>query len=192
MEPIIKTDKSFLSIYKIEEYNQLIANCIEEIKNELIENPKIIIYGKPAIQHRCIGFFSNDSVGYYYSGQLAKSKPLYTNLFILINKINTQFNTSFNGILVNKYVDGNDYIGAHSDDESYLDIGGVVAISYGAIRTFRIRNKKDKKKIMDIPTDSNSIFHMGGHFQKEFTHEIPIEKKIKDTRYSLTFRKHSK
>lgn len=31
---------------------------------------------------------------------------------------------------------------------------------------------------------------MGGNFQKEFTHEIPIEKKITDTRYSLTFRKH--
>jgi len=31
---------------------------------------------------------------------------------------------------------------------------------------------------------------MGGNFQKEFTHEIPVEKKIKEVRYSLTFRKH--
>jgi hypothetical protein len=31
---------------------------------------------------------------------------------------------------------------------------------------------------------------MGGDFQIEFTHGIPIEKKIKDVRYSLTFRKH--
>ena len=33
---------------------------------------------------------------------------------------------------------------------------------------------------------------MGGNFQKEFTHEIPIEKKVLDTRYSLTFRRHMK
>ena len=31
---------------------------------------------------------------------------------------------------------------------------------------------------MDIPTISNSIIHMSGDFQKEFTHGIPIEKKI--------------
>ena len=43
---------------------------------------------------------------------------------------------------------------------------------------------------MDIPTTSNSIIHMGGDFQKEFTHGIPVEKKVKEERYSLTFRKH--
>ena len=31
---------------------------------------------------------------------------------------------------------------------------------------------------------------MKGEFQKEFTHEIPVQKKVKNCRYSLTFRKH--
>ena len=31
---------------------------------------------------------------------------------------------------------------------------------------------------------------MGGEFQKEFTHEIPIERKVKNVRWSFTFRKH--
>ena len=65
-----------------------------------------------------------------------------------------------------------------------------MAISYGAVRKFRIKNKITKEKVIDVPTLSNSIIHMGGEFQKEFTHEIPIEKKIKNVRYSLTFRKH--
>jgi len=43
---------------------------------------------------------------------------------------------------------------------------------------------------MDIPTDPCKIIQMSGWFQKEFTHEIPVEKKIKSARYSLTFRKH--
>ena len=29
-----------------------------------------------------------------------------------------------------------------------------------------------------------------GDFQKEFTHEIPVQRKIKDFRYSFTFRYH--
>jgi len=31
---------------------------------------------------------------------------------------------------------------------------------------------------------------MSGNFQKEFTHEIPIEKRVKGERYSFTFRQH--
>lgn len=93
--------------------------------------------------------------------------------------------------MVNKYDDGNNYIGDHCDDEKTLDKGGVISISYGAVRKFRIRDKVTKKIIIDIPTKSNSIIHMGGDFQKEFTHGIPVEKKVKEVRYSLTFRKHT-
>ena len=194
MDTIIKTDKSFLNVYtdSSEEYINLIKLCVAEITDKLIENPQINIYGKSAIQHRSIGFFSNKSIGYYYSGQLAKSQTLTNNLSILLDKINIKFDSKFNGILVNKYINGNDYIGAHSDDETSLDKCGVVCISYGAVRKFRIKDKITKKTIVDIPTISNNILHMGGDFQKEFTHEIPIEKKIKEVRYSFTFRKHNK
>ena len=192
MKNIITTDKSFLNTHSYEKKEELIKNCIEEIKDKLLENPQIEIYGKTATQHRSIGFFSDTSIGYYYSGQLAKSQKLTPNLKILLEKINKKFNTEFNGILINKYKDGIDYIGPHSDDEAFLDKGGVIALSHGASRTFRIRNKITKKIIEDIPTESNHIIHMGGNFQKEFTHEIPIEKKVLDTRYSLTFRRHMK
>ena len=67
---------------------------------------------------------------------------------------------------------------------------GVVAISYGSSRIFRIRDKKTKTIVNDFYTENNSILHMGGDFQKEFTHEIPIEKGIIEPRYSFTFRKH--
>jgi hypothetical protein len=44
--------------------------------------------------------------------------------------------------------------------------------------------------VKDIPTVPFQIIHMAGNFQKEFIHEIPIEKKVKGGRYSFTFRKH--
>lgn len=192
MQTLIKTESSFLNVYSCEEYSELIKKCIEEVKDELLVKPPIQLYGKTVYQQRSIGFFSNESIGYYYSGQLAKSKPLQPNLKELMDIINTRFNTKYNGILVNKYDDGNNYISDHSDDETNLDKEGVIAISYGAVRKFRIRDKITKKIIMDIPTTSNSIIHMGGNFQKEFTHGIPVEKKVSGERYSFTFRKHNK
>jgi alkylated DNA repair dioxygenase AlkB len=149
-----------------------------------------MIFGKPAVQNRNNGFFSNSSIGYYYSGKLTASKPLTSALNHLLDLINTQFNSDFNGILINEYPDGEHYIGKHSDDEKTLSDAGVVCISYGASRKFRIRDKLTGKIVMDIPTTSKEFLIMGGNFQKEFTHEIPVEKKIKDKRVSFTFRKH--
>lgn len=43
---------------------------------------------------------------------------------------------------------------------------------------------------MSMP--SGCLFVMDGDFQKEFTHEIPAQKKVTEMRISLTFRKHIK
>ena len=188
---LIKTEKSFLNFYLCEEYADLILLCIEEIKDELLEKPPIKMRGKTVHQQRDVGFISNESIGYYYSGQLAKSKPMKPNCLKLIKLINERFGTKYNGILINRYNGGKNYISDHSDDEKNIDDGGVIAISHGAVRKFRIRDKLTKKIIMDIPTTSGSIIHMGGDFQKEFTHGIPVEKKVEGIRYSLTFRKHT-
>ena len=191
MNTIIKTDKSFLSTCSLED-QQLLPRCISEIAGLLHINPPFICFGKPAIQHRGVGFFSNTSAGYSYSRQFSKSKPLSKSLETLLQIVNQLFKADFNGILVNKYMDGNDYISAHCDDEDELSNVGVVSISYGAIRNFRIRDKQTRKIIENIPTQPNVFIQMGGDFQKEFTHEIPIQKKIKDIRWSFTFRKHNK
>lgn len=173
--------------------NELLENCIEEIQNKLLKHPEITVYGKIVHQRRSIGFFSDTSIGYYYSGKLCKSQNLTESLKKLIEHTNNVFKSNFNGILVNYYENGNDYISAHSDDESGLDSSiGVVALSYGEPRTFRIRDKNTKKIIIDIPTKSYHYISMEGDFQKEFIHEIPIQKKIKKPRYSFTFRYHNK
>tara|TARA_A100001015_G_scaffold239982_2_gene273527 strand:+ start:807 stop:1259 length:453 start_codon:yes stop_codon:yes gene_type:complete len=147
--------------------------------------------GKVCHQRRCVGFFSDQSIGYYYSNNLAKSKKMTPSLIKLLDTINHIYNSEYNGILINKYKSGEDYISAHSDDEKNLDKSGVVAISFGAKRKFRIRDKNTKKIVNDFYLNSGEMLQMGGNFQKEFTHEIPIEKKIKTERISFTFRKHN-
>lgn len=181
---------SFLYVSEFDD-KELVKKCVADVTDLLHEYPPVIIYGKVCNQRRCVGFFSNESEGYYYSNQLAKSMPLTPNLEMLMARVNELFSTSFNGILINKYKTGNDYISAHSDDERNLDEHGVVAISYGATRKFRIRNKNTKKLVRDIEMKPYTIIQMGGEFQKEFTHEIPIEKRVKNQRISFTFRKHT-
>jgi alkylated DNA repair dioxygenase AlkB len=187
---LIKTDKSFLNVFSYEKHSELIDKCVEEVKDELIIKPPIKFMGKIVHQQRDVGFFSDESIGYHYANQLAASKPLKPNLAEVMKIVNTQFNTEYNGILVNRYVGGNNYISDHSDNEKTLDESGVIAISHGAVRKFRIRDKETKKKVIDVPTAPYSVIQMGGDFQKEFTHGIPVEKKVEGVRYSFTFRKH--
>ena len=192
MQNIIKTEKSFLNVYKLDE-NILMTICVAEIDDKLMVNPPLgRMYGKQCFQNRNVGFFSNDSVGYNYSNQIMYSQSLPDSLVQLLKIMNERFNADFNGILINKYIDGNNYISAHSDNETELDQIGVLAISVGAVRKFRIRNIHTKEIVADVPTQTCHIIHMGGEFQNEFTHEIPVEKKVKDARYSFTFRKHLK
>ncbi len=197
MNNVIETKTSFLTKFNLKnndlnnELNEkLLDDCVNDIKDKLEIKPQIIIYDKKVNQRRDVGFFSNESIGYYYSNQLAKSKPLTPNLNLLLDKINKSFNSHFNGILINRYSNGSEYIGPHSDDEKNLDNSGVIAFSYGATRIFRIRNKKTKEIHMDIALNHLDLIHMGGNFQKEFTHEILATKKEVDIRYSFTFRNH--
>jgi alkylated DNA repair dioxygenase AlkB len=170
---------------------ELLERCIIDIDPQLEERPEIIVFGKTCKQQRNVGFFSNESIGYKYSKKMMDSKPLSESMSELLLTINMAIGAEFNGILVNKYMGGNDYISAHSDDEAGLDSVGVVSISYGSERIFRIRDKETKEIMCDESTTHCSILHMGGKFQKLYTHEIPIQKKIKEPRISFTFRKHN-
>lgn len=176
--------------------------------------PPIVIFGRTVSQPRDVCFLSNDSAGYAYSNQFmaATRFSAETECFAeLLRLVNTAFAASFNGILVNRYVDGRDYIGAHSDDETGMDVAaGVVSISFGATRTFRVRTKQQalthiaarvthvnenavtrkSPRCFDIPLHDAQIVVMRGAFQREFTHEIPKELRVKGTRYNLTFRRH--
>ena len=185
----IQTKESYLKFHNLYD-KELLKKCVIDVTNLLDEYPPIKIYGKICHQRRCIGFFSDNSIGYQYSNQLSSSKPMTLSLIALLTQVNDILGAKYNGILVNKYKTGEDYISAHSDDEKNLDDCGVVAISYGATRKFRIRDKKTKKIMKDFTLKSYSMLQMGGKFQQEFTHEVPIERKIKDERISFTFRRH--
>jgi alkylated DNA repair dioxygenase AlkB len=158
---------------------------------KLLEKPPIMVMGRKCRQQRNVGFFSDESEGYRYSGQIMAAQPLDRFLRSILREVNAELGTNFNGILINEYEDGSDYISAHSDDERNLSNNGLVAsIAYGAVRKFRIRDKDTKKIIMDLDHQDNQLLVMGPDFQSLYLHEIPKQLKVKDRRISLTFRTH--
>jgi alkylated DNA repair dioxygenase AlkB len=202
-EIVFKYKTSYLSILQIDRKKiKLIDKCVAKMYelNVLIEKPEIKIMGRICHQQRNICNFSDVSEGYKYSGQIAKSTPLPECFKKLLEYINELFDSDFNSILVNEYVGGSDCIGRHSDNEKELDSSaGVIALSIGESRKFRIRKKgmdKDEDGKEHLPpilfeheTQDYEIMQMGGDFQKQLTHEIPAQKKLIGTRISFTFRK---
>jgi alkylated DNA repair dioxygenase AlkB len=188
---LLETESSRLWIVE----NYFPTDIYEQLENiELNVEPPIKIMGRICRQKRNVGFFSDVSEGYRYSGQIASATPLskYPILKSILDAVNESMGTSFNGILINNYINGEKCIGAHSDDESGLEKtrNMVVSIAFGATRTFRIRDKKTKSVVLNYKHKPGTLIVMEGDFQKEFTHEIPVEKKVTTPRISLTFRHH--
>ena len=174
-------------------YKEFVTEGIEDVKKLPLETrPPIIVYGKVCRQQRNVGFFSDSSEGYRYSNQIMRSQPMTEFLHRVMDKVNAELGTKFNGVLVNEYPDGKSYISAHSDDERSLDPtkSYVAALSFGETRTFRIRDRVTKAVVLDVETEPLSLLVMCGSFQKEFTHEVP-PRANKGPRWSLTFRHHT-
>lgn len=176
---LIQTDRSFFKTYSFSD-PALIESAINEVKDKLNVSSK-----------RRVGFFSDVYTGYYCYGRikLTKAQPLTPSLSTLLTLANTQFETDFNGIIINEYKTGLNVIQKHSDSKNHPDVG-VIIISYGATRNFRVFDKVTDVKVMDIPLIHNEAIHMGGDFQMEFTHDVEKDPSVQDVRYSISFHKY--
>lgn len=168
----------------------LLDQCVFDIQHSLHTRPEIVVYGRICNMARDVGFFSNTVKSYTYSKQSMYAQPLTINLAQLLFEVNQLLNIEFNAILINRYNNGENYIGAHSDDEKELDNSGVATISYGEQRNLRIRSKETKEILYDEEMIHGGIYYMGGNFQSLYTHEIPKQIRRKNPRISFTFRKH--
>lgn len=177
----VKTDRSCLNIYAFPDEN-LIKECVDGLNSKLTTH-----------RFRKVGFFSDECDGDIYKYgklEIAKAQKLTEPLKTLLNMINSIFNSDYNGILINKYENGDFYIERHSDSRNHPE-NGVLIISYGSTRNFRVFDKITGNKVKDIFLKNNEVLHMYGDFQKEFEHDIEQDKSIKKSRYSLSFHKYN-
>ena len=179
IDTLIDTGKSFFKIYKFKD-NDLLEKCIKESDFKLHDS-----------RFRSVRFFSNEVKGIYKYGKVEVSTAvkLTPSLEILLNRMNDIFDSDYNGIIINKYENGNQFIEKHSDSKNHPD-NGVMLISYGITRNFRVFDKKTGNKIMDIPLIHGEMIHMGGDFQAEFEHDVEKQPKITGSRHSISFHKY--
>lgn len=109
------------------------------------------------------------------------------------SKNNAYNSIRYNMALVNWYLDENDSIYPHSDNENEMlrdengDTYPVACFSFGETRRFVLKSKKKSEKL-SIDLEPNSLVVMGGKCQTNYTHAIPKEKIPKSIRISVTFR----
>ena len=174
-------------------HKPLVDRVVADAKPLLLKRPKIVVMGGEVEQPRDVGFFSNESTGYLYSYRIMEAQPLTDAMRELLGVLNAAYGLQFNGLLINRYRSGKDSVGAHGDKEDGLDTAaGVVILSWGAVRTFRLRHARSGTGIVkDVPTTRYHALQMHGpRFQKDLTHEIPKQLRIDGERVSITARRH--
>ena len=152
------------------------------------ENQSIILFNKEIDTPR---WFQNYGHSYNFSNKKHPSFKIPEILKPFIDYVNIcEEDYTYNGILVNWYENGENYIGPHSDNEKELNFGApIYCFSLGAERKFVVKNKnKNINEKYEYILKNNSLLIMGGECQKYYKHSLPKTKKIKNSRISITIR----
>lgn len=151
----------------------------------------------PVKEPRLTAWYGQPGLTYTYSAKAMSPLPWTTSLLTIKTAIETELinhliKTDFTSVLINKYRDGNDYLGWHSDNEKELGNEPVIAsISLGEARTFQFRLKDDHKKKIQIELNDGSLLVMRGKTQELWQHQIPKRSSataVINPRINLTFR----
>jgi DNA oxidative demethylase len=184
-ELCVTYDEKFLS-------PKFINKLYSELTNELhkFKRDELTIYGRKVLSPRLVHAYGEENVTYKYSGVTREANtdiPQY--LLKCKEMIEEKIGNQYNFALVNYYVNGDDYIGWHSDNEKDIDQSvPISSISIGAERDFYLKNKASGS-ITPVLLSSGSLLIMGGETQKYYVHSLPKRKKITEPRFNITFRK---
>ncbi|KAK3539138.1 hypothetical protein QTP86_026965, partial [Hemibagrus guttatus] len=96
-----------------------------------------------------------------------------------------------------RYKDGQDHIGEHRDDEHELDPScPIAAVSLGAVRDLVFRHRDARKEPKKHPIEPvklelahGSLLLMNSPTNTYWYHSLPVRKRVKTPRISLTFRR---
>lgn len=177
----------------IDKHNQLYQLLCDEID---WQQPSVRLYGKSHPVSRLIAFYGDEGLEYRYSGLTHRASGWPATLQDMRERIDSLLQTGFNTVLLNRYRDGGDTMGFHADDETSLGVNPLIAsVSVGAERRFVIKPRNNKTTVKrelfrrELLLQGGSLLIMAGKFQSEWLHGVPADKKQKEGRINLTFRK---
>lgn len=150
----------------------------------------IRMYGKTIPLPRLTSWYGDPGKAYMYSGIKTGPNEWNKGLLYLKNKVEKSAQTRFNSVLLNWYRNGEDSVSWHADDEKELGKNPIIAsLNFGETRDFIIRKNDDHSKKITIPLKHGTCLIMRGEIQHFWQHSVPKRKKIKGSRFNLTFRR---
>jgi alkylated DNA repair dioxygenase AlkB len=151
---------------------------------------RLRMFGREVDAPRLTAWYGDPGVAYSYSGTTHVARGWPPLLFPLRARLSRELGVAFNGVLANRYRDGRDSMGWHSDDERELGPRPVIAsISLGAQRRFRMRHRTRKDlETLDLPLEHGSLLVMKGQTQRHWRHCLPKTARCSEERINLTFR----
>ncbi|HEX3597523.1 MAG TPA: alpha-ketoglutarate-dependent dioxygenase AlkB [Polyangiaceae bacterium] len=164
------------------------ARLERELREELAwEAREIVLFGKRILQPRLVAWAG--CVEYTYSGQTLEPRAFGPALHRVVERVVERVGVPYNHVLANRYRDGNDSMGMHSDDEPELGESPIVSsLSFGAARRFVLAPRRGKGDRVALTLTAGSLLVMSGECQTHYRHGIPKDPRVTGERLSLTFR----
>ena len=183
---------------------------LELLQKEVIfpETRPIIVRGVNVPEPRDVAYHSDHGVHPIIYSRITRYGSGWTpNLLLLREFLQSHYcstpflprkpsNPTLNCVLINRYLNGQDSMGEHSDDESFLGSDPfIITVSLGYTRALVWKKKSNQldvnRKVATLQMkDSSVMIMLGKSIQTQFSHQVPKTKLIVGVRWSLSFRYH--
>lgn len=153
------------------------------------ETHRIRLFGRWHDSPRRSCWIGDADAVYTYSGTRFAPQPWSPLLVELCAHVEQAAGARFNSVLANRYRDGHDCMGWHSDDEAELGPQAVIAsLSLGAERRFAFKRRQAGARSQTLPLAHGSLLIMAGDTQRNYRHAVPRSARVAGERINLTFR----
>lgn len=151
---------------------------------------RIRLFGREVDSPRLSCWMGDADATYRYSGVRHVPRPWLPALDEIRERLRRETRVDFNSVLLNRYRDGRDTMGWHSDDEAELGPQPVIAsLSLGATRRFVLKHRWDPSCRFALELEHGSLLLMAGDTQRHYRHALPRTAKPAGERINLTFRR---
>lgn len=172
--------------FSVEESNFLFKNLFNEVQ---WKQEPIVISGKQVMQPRLTALYGDFGKSYRYSGINMNPIEWSESLVFIKKRIEGMLNLQTSTALLNLYRNEQDSMGWHRDNERELGKNPtIVSVSFGATRTFLLRNYYDKELKFSLNLSNGSVLFMSGQTQHFWSHSVPKLKDKTESRINITFR----
>ena len=150
---------------------------------------QVYVFGQTWPAPRLSAWYGDPIARYQYSGLKLEPRPWMSALTQLRDLVESRTGCHFNSVLLNRYRDGRDGMGWHSDDEP--ELGGrpqIAALSLGVSRRFLMRRRDRRDERLELSLGNTSLLLMNAPTQQFWQHSLPKTRRPTGERISLTFR----